>query len=580
MGNWKDELKKFVGRLASGQTDSRKNKRDSNESDSASNRNTEEGWKEGAAPLKKQGNRLSPEEVTRPKRKDSHSLEHPKETVKLEAEQTAAVTSPPPASLKTETGQTSNIRQTGEIRPSISISSNLEDAPECPLSAECDFRYPAEWVEAGRHLQPSEESGGVRLPIRIGLDFGTAYTKAAIKLSDSAFVVDFNGVTAAESSYLLAGEISEDAARQVWLGRLRSAERVLSRLKLPFISTTTTSLEAQAAAAVFLAWTIRYIRAWTFKHHAPLISGRRIVWEVNLGIPSSSWADKSLTRRYEKVANTAWLLSRDAATPTIARARELILKGIQPLEAIGLDGLQFIPEFVAQLAGYVMSPQRPSQGNELHLLVDAGAGTLDIACFGAWKPPREDLYRFETWAAAVVPLGTHFLMHARSNVLAGENSEWDDSNTIPSAGEFADAYGVPETAVLGADEEFRRQATNEIGAVLRRTKKSRNPRASEWNTGLRTFLAGGGSSVTLYQNAVAHALARVRSKQKNIEFSLFDVVDREKIPRSMRHRLSVAHGLTFDALSIGEAIPISDIDDIEDVARRRERFDRDELYPK
>ena len=435
-------------------------------------------------------------------------------------------------------------------------------------------------LKRGIGLQPPESAGGRLMPIRIGLDFGTAYTKAAIKLADSAFIVDFDGVTAAETSRLLAGEISEDALGQAWIGRSSSAERVFSRLKLPFISTSTTSLEDQAAAAVFLGWVIRYIRAWTYKHHAALISQSTIAWELNIGIPSSSWADEGLKRRYRKVACAAWILSQEPAVPSISRSRELLLAGVPELVDIGLDDLQLVPEFIAQLAGYVMSPQRPTQGNELHLLVDAGAGTLDIACFGAWRPPREDLYCFATWAATVVPLGTHFLMHARNNIPGVDLGEWRDGKAVLSAEEFAKEHNIFKATVEQVDDGFLREVSNEIGAVLVRTKKSRNPRAREWNSGLRTFLAGGGSSVPIYQTAVNRALARIRSKAKNIEFALFDVVNRESIPDSIKHRLSVAHGLTFDASSIGDAIPISEIEDFEEEARRRKSYDRDELYPK
>ena len=227
-----------------------------------------------------------------------------------------------------------------------------------------------------------------------------------------------------------------------------------------------------------------------------------------------------------------------------------------------------------------MSPQRPTQGNELHLLVDAGAGTLDIACFGAWRPPGEELYRFETWAATVVPLGTHFLMHARAAIPDVDFGEWSDGKAVPSATEFAKQHKLSNAAVGEIDDGFLTAVSNEVGAILLKTKKSRNPRASEWVSGLRTFLAGGGSSVPIYQTAVGRALARIRSKPKNVGFTLFDVVNREDIPDSIKHRLSVAHGLTFDASSIGDTIPISEIEDVEEEARKRKFYDRDELYPK
>lgn len=580
MGNWKDELKKCVGGLGSNQRKAGKSLRAESDRSPPDGERPERAWKEGVTPREKPSNRLSPEDLRRQKKTASPSGKRIKK--KLPGGTGARKVVEPHRGHPTKKPAHANpgIDRNAKNASLIWKKTDLEDAPQCALSTENEFRYPADWVEAGTGLQPPAGSGGRLMPIRIGLDFGTAYTKAAIKLADSAFIVDFDGVTAADTSRLLAGEISEDALGQVWLGRSSSAEREFSRLKLPFISTSNTSLEDQAAAAVFLGWVIRYIRAWTYHHHPQIVADRTIAWELNIGIPSSSWADDGLTRRYRKVACAAWILSQESAIPSISRARDLLLAGVPELADIGLDDLQFIPEFVAQLAGYVMSPQRPTQGNELHLLVDAGAGTLDIACFGAWRPPGEELYRFETWAATVVPLGTHFLMHARAAIPDLDVGEWSDGKAVPSATEFAKQHKISEAAVGEVDDGFLKAVSNEVGAILVKTKKSRNPRASEWGSGLRTFLAGGGSSVPIYQTAVGRALARIRSKPKNVDFTLFDVVNREAIPDSIKHRLSVAHGLTFDASSIGDTIPISEIEDVEEEARRRKFHDRDELYPK
>lgn len=580
MGSWKDELKKFVGGLGSGKKKSGKSARAESDRSLPHGERPEAAWKEGVTPRDKPSKRLSPEDLKRQKKTTSPSGKRTKKRLPSGSRTRKGVDPHSGHPAEKPAHATPDISRNAKKPPFVLKKGDLEDAPQCALSTEHEFRYPADWVEAGIGLQPPESSGGRLMPIRIGLDFGTAYTKAAIKLADSAFIVDFDGVTAADTSRLLAGEISEDALGQAWLGRASSAERVFSRLKLPFISTSTTSLEDQAAAAVFLGWVIRYIRAWTYEHHAALVSQRTIAWELNIGIPSSSWADEALTRRYRKVACAAWILSQEPAVPSISRSRDLLLAGVPELVDIGLDDLQFVPEFVAQLAGYVMSPQRPTQGNELHLLVDAGAGTLDIACFGAWRPPGEELYRFETWAATVVPLGTHFLMHARAAIPDVDVGEWSDGKAVPSATEFAKQHKISEAAVGEVDDGFLQAVSNEVGAILLKTKKSRNPRASEWVSGLRTFLAGGGSSVPIYQTAVGRALARIRSKPKNVEFTLFDVVNREDIPDSIKHRLSVAHGLTFDASSIGDTIPISEIEDVEEEARKRKFYDRDELYPK
>lgn len=66
---------------------------------------------------------------------------------------------------------------------------------------------------------------------------------------------------------------------------------------------------------------------------------------------------------------------------------------------------RLFPEFVAQVAVYARSPQRQ---DGLHLLVDCGAGTLDIATFNVGRQPgtNEDIYPI--LQSEVAPLGRTF----------------------------------------------------------------------------------------------------------------------------------------------------------------------------
>ena len=67
------------------------------------------------------------------------------------------------------------------------------------------------------------------------------------------------------------------------------------------------------------------------------------------------------------------------------------------------------PEFVAQISSYRQSPQRR---RDLHLLVDVGAGTVDIVTFHVWEPEETDCYSI--LEAAVEKLGTHMLLGYRA----------------------------------------------------------------------------------------------------------------------------------------------------------------------
>jgi hypothetical protein len=80
-------------------------------------------------------------------------------------------------------------------------------------------------------------------------------------------------------------------------------------------------------------------------------------------------------------------------------------------------------------------------------------------------------------------------------------------------------------------------------------------------------------------------LWQLRSAYKPTTFPLFDDAAADRaLSASELHRMSVAYGLTFDAESIDRILSPQQIDDAPAfypmVDVRRERSDRDELYPK
>lgn len=541
-----------------------------------------EAWKAGAEPLAKSTDRApSSGKTSKPKSSVSPTSRPPLRAGRPDG-------APPGLRLTKKAVQTTKSRQSQTTKPAraavttIRLPENqISDPPKTELSGIQDFRFPEGWVAPGSQLQLPGAGGGRILSVRIGVDFGTAYTKVAVRLADAVFAIDFSGITnRAGAAFLLPGEISLDSSKRAWIGHHPEAKETISGLKIPFLTTDETSLEGKINAALFLAWILRYTRAWIFRHQAQMLSGRTLAWELNVGIPSSSWIDQSLNRRYEAVVETAWQLSREDGEPSRERARELLLSKRQSLASLGLDDFQLVPEFVAQLAGYVLSPQRPEKGEELHLLVDIGAGTVDIACFGAYRYYHDIFYRFPTWASAVEPFGTHFLMNARCEGVGAERREWDDFAGVPNSGEFADRFECDRSRVDEIDEAFTKEVSAAISRVLTQTKLTKHPMAREWEWGIRTFLVGGGSHCNVYHSAVLKALKRIHTPLKEMKFELMELQNREQIDHDLMHRLSVAYGLTFDAYSIGEAISPEEIEDLFSPTHKAERPDRDELYPK
>lgn len=539
-------------------------------------------FKAGAAPLSKRTDR----EPTRESQGNLNDVRQPAHRSSTQAKETRGKSTTDRRANTGRKAQAPSTRKSEPDRPRTQENSKpapniINKPPATNLTAANDFKFPDQWVEAGQALQAPASRGGRPLSVRIGIDFGTAYTKVAVRLADSVFAIDFSAITGKQSPvFLLPGEISLDGENGAWLGRHPQSKKVISGLKIPFLTANETSLDGKVNAAMFLAWVMRYVRAWVFRNLTDIVSNRTLAWEINTGIPSNSWVDESLNSRYERVLLAAWEISKADKTPEWAGAREILLSPRPSFEDIGLDDLRLIPEFISQLAGYVLSPQRPEKGEELHLLVDIGAGTVDIACFGTYRPHKDDFYRFPTWASAVEPYGTHFLMATRYRELVSTDQKWDDFGGVPNPGTFAEMAGCSCRDVQKVDTEFAGVVSEAIGQVLTSTKRRKNPLAREWAWGIRTFLAGGGSHCEAYRDAVDRALKRLGTPIKEMKFELRDLNNRQNIESSQLHRLSVAYGLTFDADSIGEAIPPGDIDDVVAYADAPERPDRDDLYPR
>lgn len=454
---------------------------------------------------------------------------------------------------------------------------NYSAIPHAAITRTAEFKPPDSWVDEGSSLQPRGSPGGPVLTVRIGIDFGTAYTKMAISAAQKVFLVDWDGVRLSPQRYLLPGELSVEDGRSTWLGRKSAHANVINNLKLPFLTAQATGLEETAKAVVFLAWVMRYARAWLYQTQPLLVRNRRLAWEVNIGIPTNSYASNPLKPIYSRIGCCAWQLSQVQGEPALHDATSMLQAEPRDLLDIGLNDINLIPEFVAQIAGYVKSPQRQ---NGLHLLVDVGAGTLDIASFNVHRESMESENRFPIFASAVECLGTHYLMGYRTQQLGLSSIQWDDLIGTPSAEDIAKCHSLGIDRITMLDVAFGKQVSKAIGAILQYTKRERYPSAPEWQSGLRVFVAGGGSACEVYQRGVQQSFANMKTPFHKSHIPIPEEALASKADAAQFHRLSVAYGLTFDADSIGKILRPHEIDNLGSKVTIRAKLDRDELYAK
>lgn len=482
-------------------------------------------------------------------------------------------------------------------KPSLSRSSSADHVKDqreaasqtkAPTKRQLEFRLRInpnrslampEWAEEGRSLQhPDHQGPKSSMTIRIGLDFGTAFTKVVIRAGHDLIPVDWSMVTGDASDigrYVMPGFIyrSRDGEYH-WRGQSKS--EILANLKLSSIETSKTD-ECPTATLAYLALVIRYARAFLYQQTeiGRMLAARSLRWELNIGCPTEPHERPEVVARLQRIARIAWQLAG------IDNLHDSNIEAAWQNNQVDV-GLEtdpgVVPEFVAQIAGYLGSSQ-VREG--LHALIDIGAGTLDMATFNIVLPSNnsETLPRIPIFFSAVRPLGTHYLNSNRYSSL-GLEPAWDDAAPIEPASDFSRRYGCDPDRVNAVDSNFIDQVKTLITCVIdgTRTNLRGDPGSRAWSEGLPMFITGGGAECELYRRAIYAAQSELKqqmSSPSRFRFIELDPVG-ARFPEDPKGRLSVAIGLTEDTESIARIIPHREIGPIERSVR--ERPDHSELY--
>jgi hypothetical protein len=418
-------------------------------------------------------------------------------------------------------------------------------------------------ISAGLHegrTQFDERSAqGPRQEIVIGLDFGTAFTKAVLGAFPARYAVPFGPYATRDNPYLLASGITLVGERgECVLGECAGSGQWCGDLKMPII-TQTMNQAAKAKAAAFLASVFRYIRDWFLATHEGTYRGKRLVWVVNLGLPTDSYDDEELTELYHDLARAAWTASVMPGPVSVERVRQYLETiVIQPDRLppairdrlLAPDMIACFPEFAVQLTGYVRSPRRQP---DLHALVDIGAGTVDVTTFNVHRnADGDDLY--PVMDQKVIAAGVNFLVRQRVEN-CGEPGGWRPSpfENLPDDHVFVRKLGTSQQALRAADREILDQVSETLQAVLKYTKDHRYPLSRHWGSGVPTFLVGGGARVQAYRDRLLQfECLRPPFLIRTMDLDIPEDLVAPDAPKGSYDRLSVAYGLSFSPDDIGE----------------------------
>lgn len=371
----------------------------------------------------------------------------------------------------------------------------------------------------------------------VGLDFGTAFTKAVVRFEGHDYAVDWSGAVAteAEARYLLPTCLSESTGGRVLLGANDGPGWVLRNgIKMAVMRQFGGGADRQAieTAVLFVAAAFRYVQWWT-RRNVPRAAKAEIRWRLHLGVPSI--ADDAMEALFRNIGSSAYQLAMQP--DPLARAA---------IKALGesVDQVLVLPELSAQMSAYHGSHQRQT---DLHALLDVGAATLDCVFFLDHRNEVEGDVIGQL-AARVQPLGIHRLLAALVGK-AGETREWEDADAALEDEVIASTIGEPVRNVSDRRSDYRQRVD---GAFYETWRASR----ALYDTGpvhrgdlpLRVFLTGGGSRNERIRKAVDRVLSRHFVKQRWIgSYHLTDLPaptrERFEYDGFDYHRMAVAHGL-------------------------------------
>jgi hypothetical protein len=351
----------------------------------------------------------------------------------------------------------------------LPVPIHYRSLPQVALTRREQFLRPEAWVAAGGKTQHADTGHHGAVDIYIGLDFGTSFTKAAVGFKDKIYPVSWSGMSKASPDYLLPSEYTELEDGSLFVGQHPDADasRVRRDLKLPFLNpdVSTTSI---STALPFIALVLRYIRAWVYRYHGTKLGAARLRWQLNIGSPSNGPDDTRLLSAYRALAGAAWKRSIECNVTRLAPTESTPWREGDQLQ--DLVDLQVHAEFVAQMAGYMQSPQRQ---RGLHALVDVGGGSLDVVTFIVHQVDEEDTFPF--LVPQVHPLGTHGILQNR--LVGGEavhgTGVIDGLAPVPSAADFARETGLSEAHVAARDTLYCRKFGSVVTAVFENTKARR-----------------------------------------------------------------------------------------------------------
>ena len=412
------------------------------------------------------------------------------------------------------------------------------------------------------------------VPVVIGLDFGTAFTKVVASLEgrETSWVIPLS--TNPNNQFIINSEV-------YLYGKNYSLEpggTRISGLKEPFISGSL-SIDHVIHTTAFISLVVDYVMQWIQNERRGDLRGIEPYWIVNIGLPARNFEEKELVGRYLKMAWAALSLLEDGTRETTRPGVASKYEQAFGKDGNGLDlgsgkkkiifsgwGIAVYPEIMAQLFGFLKSRFWDEKQPEF-MLVDIGGGTVDSAIFNVVKDKTSGELNFNLFKSGVQQKGTMKLHKSRLDWI---KTQLEALGATPglikelqqervSGGEYwlipdkVDDYltGARFGAYTIDDQIIDEIKSTLFGEQLRFVLKEVDPLFCRQQRNYRLILVGGGSENALYGTIPDQGNVFRGVGVDRVDLPIPDNLQ-PRLTRDVYYRISVAHGLAFEDL--GELI--------------------------
>lgn len=463
-----------------------------------------------------------------------------------------------PVSSTPEKTNTATSNHKAQAAPTNSTRKVPESRPNHPLSKNHD---PVIHETGASEAAPE-------IDLVLGIDLGTSCSKVVI--GDHGWL--------GQSYAVPIGDATSGIGRFLRVTRLKVGSSIEGNLKLRLMDQPN-SKDIQELVALYLAGIIRDSLDW-FKNNGPKrYAQRRHSWNINIGFPAKQIKQGPLVDAYNEIAQRAANLALSGLPLELLSLRAINTSNDYSNAALGVSPhrIQIYPEIGAQLAGYVNSPYKK---NGSMILIDVGAGTLDVSTLILRGNNEEDIVSFHF--CEIGPLGAMKLLEAKINALNAVES----GSVQLGLDDFQSGEAMPESlsqilSGTNRDKEHFISAFNEVTkefgiqaiyhalrSVTAFRKSLREAHISDsydpWPNEVRFFFTGGGSRSKFFRDHFVNGAFENellpftrweiegnhrKSKRQGLRLESLPAPDELKeLPKKLRpefDRLSVAHGLAY-----------------------------------